>query len=116
MVQKQASRSPVAMLAADASRQAERWPMLRGVAQRLFTYGGLAYAFIFLGMQIAPPRIPVASAATPVPDVARMLPALPEDPIPLSRRGGGRGVGCLVAQRRVTSLISQRHIQICQFF
>ena len=82
MVQKQASRSPVAMLAADASRQAERWPMLRGVAQRLFTYGGLAYAFIFLGMQIAPPRIPVASAATPVSDVTRMLPPLPDAPIP----------------------------------
>ena len=64
----------------DALRQAKHWPTLRGVAQRLFTYGGLAYALIFLGMQIAPPRLPIASAATPVADVTRILPPLPEAP------------------------------------
>ena len=63
-----------------AARQAQHWPTLRGVAQRLFTYGGLAFALIFLGMQIAPPRIPAASAATPVADVTRILPPLPEAP------------------------------------
>ena len=77
MAQKQASRRLRAILSAKAFRQAKQWPALRGVAQRLFTYGGLAYALIFLGMQIAPPRIPVASAATPVGNVARILPPLP---------------------------------------
>lgn len=51
-------------------------PTLGGIPQRLFTYGGLALALVFLGMQIAPPRIPAASAATPV-DVTRILPSLP---------------------------------------
>ena len=61
-------------------RQAKNWPTLRDAAQRLFTYGGLACVLIFLGMQIAPPRMPVASAATPVADVTRILPPLPQAP------------------------------------
>lgn len=64
----------------DALRQAKHWPTLRGVAQRLIIYGGLAFALIFLGMQIAFSRIPAASAATPIADVTRMLPPLPEAP------------------------------------
>ncbi|HET9398335.1 MAG TPA: M23 family metallopeptidase [Sphingomicrobium sp.] len=66
------------MSPSDAMGQARNGSTLRDVARRLFTYGGLAYALIFLGMQIAPPRIPVASAATPVADVTRILPPLPE--------------------------------------
>lgn len=59
------------------SRKTKWRPTLGGIPQRLFTYGGLALALLFLGMQIAPPRIPAASAATPVADVARILPPLP---------------------------------------
>ena len=66
--------------ACDAAGQAERIPPLGGVAQRLFTYGGLAFSLFFVGMQIAPPAMPAASAATPVADVARILPPLPEEP------------------------------------
>ena len=55
-----------------------RWrATLSGIPQRIFTYGGLASALVFLGMQIAPPRIPAAAAATPVADVTRILPPLP---------------------------------------
>lgn len=60
------------------SRKGKQWSTLVGIAKRLFTYGGLALALIFIGMQIAPPRTSVAAAATPVADVTRMLPPLPQ--------------------------------------
>ena len=60
-------------------RAGGRLATISHVAQPAFTYGGLACALIFLGMQIAPPRIVAASAATPAADVTRILPPLPED-------------------------------------
>lgn len=65
----------VVMLQKRASR---RLAAISRVAQPAFTYGGPAFALIFLGMQIAPPRMPAASAAAPAADVTRILPALPE--------------------------------------
>lgn len=58
--------------------KAKWWSSLGGIARRLFSYGGLALGLIFLGMQVAPPRIPPASAATPVADVTSILPPLPQ--------------------------------------
>ena len=47
------------------------------VRRRTVTYGGLGLALIFLAMQVAPPRMPAASAATGHDDALRLLPPLP---------------------------------------